>query len=158
MNYAYLFFEGLWGFYSSIEPNSQTCGTSLFLIGKIFINVRIFQNPPCVRVLFAMGLYGLGLIVRHKLFPFRISWRPHNYQLNVTWLFGLSTLGPSTGDPSTIDSFVEQSILLNESVHLMSINGPFIFDSFCLFCQVHPGKFVTSNFLLLQLPPHSMVP
>ena len=40
----------------------------------------------------------------------------------------------------------------------MSINGPFIFDSFCLLCQVHPGKFVTSNFLLLQLPLHSMVP
>ena len=71
-------FWGSLGFYSSVEPISYACATSPFLIGKIFINVRIFKNPPCMRVPFVMGLYGLGLIVRHKLFPFRVSWRPHN--------------------------------------------------------------------------------
>ena len=72
-----VFLESL-GFYSSVESISYACATNLFLIEKIFINVRIFQNPPCVRVLFVVGLYGLGLILRHKLFSFIISWRPHN--------------------------------------------------------------------------------
>ena len=60
------------GFYSSVESISYACTTSLFLIGKIFINVHIFQNPPYVRVQFVVELYGLGLIVRHKLFSFRV--------------------------------------------------------------------------------------
>ena len=134
----YLFFEGLWGFYSRVEPISQTCVTSFFLIGKIFNNVCIFQNPPFVGVLFAVGLYGLELIVRLKLFPFRISWRSHSYQLSATWPFGPSTLGPSTMEPSTIGSIVEQSVLLNGSVHLLSLNGPFMFDRFCM--PSHPSK------------------
>ena len=71
-------FWGYLGFYSSVESISYACATSLFIIRKIFINAHIFQNPPCVRVLFVVGLYGLGLIVRHKLFSFRVSWRPHN--------------------------------------------------------------------------------
>ena len=71
-------FWGSLGFYSSVEPISYAYATSLFLIGKIFINVRIFQNPPYVRVPFVVGLYGLRLIVRHKFFPFRVSWKPHN--------------------------------------------------------------------------------
>ena len=61
------------GFYSSVESIYYACATNLFLIEKIFINVHIF-----LRVLFVVGLYGLGLIVRHKLFPFRVSWRSHN--------------------------------------------------------------------------------
>ena len=91
-----------------------------------------------------MGFYGLGLIVRLKLFPFMISWRPH-YCLSAMWPFGPSTLGPST-----IGSIVEQSILLNESIHLVSLSGLFMFDRFCLCCQVHPSESVTSNFLPLQ--------
>ena len=101
VNYAYLFSKGLWGFYSRVEPNSQTYVTSLFLIGKIFINVHMFQNPSFVGILFSVGFYGLGLIVGLKLFSFRIPWRPHNYRLSDTWPFGLSTLDPSTMDPST---------------------------------------------------------
>ena len=110
------------GFYSSVESNSFACVPSLFLIGKIFINMRIFQNPSNVIVPFVAGLYGLRLIVRRKLFPFRVSWRPYNDLLSVTWLSGQSTLGSFTRDLSTIGSFVKQSILLNESVYLMSIH------------------------------------
>ena len=136
VNYAYLFSKGLLGFYSKVDPNTQTCIISLFLMGKIFINVHIFQNPSFVGVLFAVGLYGLGLIVRLKLFPFRIPWRPHNYQLSAMWPFGLFTLGLSTMDPSTIGSIVEQSVILNESVHLVSLNSLCMFDRFCLCRQV----------------------
>ena len=71
-------FWGSLGFYSSVESISYACAASLFLIGKIFINMRIFLNPPYVKILFVMGLYELGLIVRHRLFSFMISWRPHN--------------------------------------------------------------------------------
>ena len=126
-----MFSEGLWGFYNRVEPISQTCVTSLFLIGKIFINVRMFQNPPFVRVLFVVGLYGLGLIVRLKLFPFRIPWRSHNYQLSAMWPFGPSILSLSIMEPYTIGSIVEQSVLLNEFVHLVSLNGLFMFERFC---------------------------
>ena len=147
----YLFFEGFWGFYSRVEPISQTCVTSFFPIGNIFNNVCIFQNPPFV-VLFAVGLYGLGLIVRLKLFPFRISWRSHSYQLSATWPFGPSTLGPSTMEPSTIGSIVEQSVLLNGSVHLVSLNGPFIFVRFFLCRQVQQSKSITSNLSLFSCP------
>ena len=136
INYAYLFSKGLLGFYSRVDPNSQTCVTSLFLIGKIFINVHIFQNPSFVGVLFVVGLYGLRLIVRLKLFPFKIPWRPHDYQLSVMWPFGPFTLGLSTMDLSTIGSIVEQYVLLNESVHLVSLNSPCMFDRFCLCRQV----------------------
>ena len=68
------FSKGLWGFYSSIEPTSITCITSLFLMEKIFINAHIFQNPFCGRILFILGFDGLGLVLRSKFFPFRISW------------------------------------------------------------------------------------
>ena len=119
-----LVFWGSLGFYSSVEPNFYTCGTSLFLIGKISINVHIFQNPPRVRILFILGLYGLGLIVRRKSFPFRVSWRPHNDQLSAVWPFDSSTLGPFTSDPFTISLFVSH-------------------------CQVHLKGSVTSNFLPL---------
>jgi len=112
-------------FYSSVEPNSYACATSLFLIGKISINVRIFQNPPRVRILFILGLYGLGLIVRRKSFPFRVSWRPHNDQLSAVWPFDSSTLGPFTSDQFTVSPFVSH-------------------------CQVHLKGSVTSNFLPLQ--------
>ena len=80
------------GFYSSVEPNSYASVTSLFLIGKIFINVRILPNPPRIRILFILGFCGLGLFMRHKSFPFRISWRPHNDQFSATWPFDPSTL------------------------------------------------------------------
>ena len=73
-------FWGSLGFYSSVESNSYACATSLFHIGKILINGRISQNPLCIRILFMLGFYGIGLIVRRKLFPFKIPWRPHNYQ------------------------------------------------------------------------------
>ena len=123
-------FWGSLGFYSSVEPISYACATSLFLIEKIFINVRIFQNPPCIRVPFVVGFYGLGLIVRHKLFPFRICWRPRNDQFSATYLFGPSILGPSTLGSSTRDlstiGFFKQFVLLDESVHLMSIHTWFV--------------------------------
>ena len=85
-------FWGSLGFYSSVEPNFYACATSLFLIGKIFINVHILPNPPRIRILFILGFYGLGLFMRHKLFPFRISWRPHNDQFSAMWPFDSSTL------------------------------------------------------------------
>ena len=68
-------FQGLWGFYSSVEPTSISCVGRRFLIGKIIINGRILQNPPHVRILFILRLYELGFTMRHKLFPFRIRWR-----------------------------------------------------------------------------------
>ena len=74
------------------STNSYACATSLFLIGKIFINVHILPNPPRIRILFILGFYGLGLFMRHKLFPFRISWRPHNDQFSAMWPFDSSTL------------------------------------------------------------------
>ena len=86
------FFWGSSGFYSSVESNSFACITSLFLMEKISINARIFQNPLYVRILFILRLYGLGLILRCKSFPFRVSWRPHNDQSSATWPFDLSTL------------------------------------------------------------------
>ena len=79
-------------FVSSVEPNSYACATSLFLIGKIFINVRILPNPPHIRILFILGFYGLWLFVEHKSFPFRISWRSHNDQFSAMWPFNPSTL------------------------------------------------------------------
>ena len=91
---------GSLGFYSCIEPNSFTCTTSLFLMGRILINGRIFQNPPLVRILITLGLYELGLIVCRKYFPFRVSWKQHNDKLGTTWPFDPSTLRPSTCDPS----------------------------------------------------------
>ena len=78
-------------FYSSVESNSYACTTSLFHIGKILINGRIFQNLLRIRILFMLGFYGLGLIVGHKLFSFRISWGPHNEQPSAMWHFGPST-------------------------------------------------------------------
>ena len=80
------------GFYSSVEPNSYAYATSLFLIGKIFINVRILPNPRRIRIIFILGFYRLGLFMTHKLFPFGISWRPHNDQFSATWPFNPSTL------------------------------------------------------------------
>ena len=71
-----LFSEGFLGFYSSVEPTFVSCVGRRFLIGKIIINGRILRNPPHVRILFILGLYELGLIVRCKLFSFRIPWRP----------------------------------------------------------------------------------
>ena len=84
-------FWGSLGFYSSVESNFYACATSLFHIGKILINGRIFQNLLRIRILFMLGFYGLGLIMRRKLFPFKIPWRPHNDQVNATWPFGPST-------------------------------------------------------------------
>ena len=78
------FFWRSLGFYSGVESNSFACARSLFLMEKISINVRISWNPPCVRFLVVLGLYELGLILRRKSFPFRISWRPYNDQLNAT--------------------------------------------------------------------------
>ena len=88
------FFWGSLGFCSDVESNSFACATSLFLMEKIFINACISWNPPFVRFLVVLEIYGLGLIFRHKSFPFRISWRPYNDQLNV--LFDSSTLRPFT--------------------------------------------------------------
>ena len=42
---------GSLGFYSLIEPDSFACRTSLFLMGKILINVCIFQNSTHVGIL-----------------------------------------------------------------------------------------------------------
>ena len=121
-----LVFLGSLGFYSSVESSFEICVISLFLIKKISINVCIFWNPPCVRIPFILGLYGLGFIMRCKLFSFRVSWRSHNDQLSATWPF----------DPSTLCSFTKD---------------PFIFDHFCLPCQVHLNGSITSNFLPLHL-------
>ena len=74
-NCAYLIFWGSLGFYSSIELTSVSCVARCFLMEKIIINGRILGDPPYVRILFVLGLYRLGLIVRRKLFPFRIPWR-----------------------------------------------------------------------------------
>ena len=63
------------GFYSSVELTSVSCVAKCFLIEKIIINGWILRDPPYVRVLFVLGLYRIGLIVRRKLFPFRIPWR-----------------------------------------------------------------------------------
>ena len=84
-------FQGLWVFIVAQNRISLTCATSLFPIGKIFINVRIFQNPPYARILLILGFYELGLIMRRRFFPFGISWRPHNDHFSATWPFGLST-------------------------------------------------------------------
>ena len=86
---------GSLGFYSSVESDFYACATSLFHIGKILINGRIFKNPLCVRILLMMVFYKLGLIVRRKSFPFRIPWRPHNEQIRATWPIGPSTLDQS---------------------------------------------------------------
>ena len=130
INYAYLFFEGLWVFIVVQSQNTFACATSLFHIEKISINACIFQNPHCVRILFILGLYELGLNLKRKSFPFRVSWRPHNDQLSATWPFDSSTLCPFTQDPSTISLFAQHSVHLSGSV--------------------------TSNFLPLQLAPHPM--
>ena len=42
----------------------------------------------------------------HKLFPFRISWRPHNDQFSATWPFDPSTPNLCILDPSTSSPFV----------------------------------------------------
>ena len=44
VNYAYLIYEGLGGFYSSIEPTPISWAERSFLIEKILINVRILQD------------------------------------------------------------------------------------------------------------------
>ena len=75
VNYAYLVFLRALGFYSSVESTFVSCIGRHFLIGKIIINGCILRNPPHVRILFILRLYELGLIVRCKLFPFRIPWR-----------------------------------------------------------------------------------
>jgi len=84
-------FWGSLGFYSGVELNYYACVASLFHIGKILINECIFQNLLCIRIIFVLGFYRLGLTVRRKSFPFRISWGPHNEQLSATWPFGPST-------------------------------------------------------------------
>lgn len=68
-------FLGAFGFYSDVEPTFLSCVGSLFLMEKIIINGRISRDPSHVRILVILRLYRLGLIVRHKLFPFRITWR-----------------------------------------------------------------------------------
>jgi len=78
-------------FLSGVELNYYACVASLFLIRKILINERIFWNLLRIRILFASGFYGLGLTVGCKLFPFRISWGPHNEQPSAMWPFGPST-------------------------------------------------------------------
>ena len=60
-------------FYSSVELTSVSCVASLFLIEKILINVCILRNPSRFGILFISGLYRLGLIVRRKPFPFRVT-------------------------------------------------------------------------------------
>ena len=89
-------------FYSCVEPISFACGTSLFLMGKILINGRIFQKPPRARILITLRLYELGLIVCGKYFPFRVSWKLHIDKLGTTWPFDPSMLCSSTHDPSII--------------------------------------------------------
>ena len=64
------------GFYSSVEPISVSCVASIFLREKILVNVRILGDPSHAGILFILGLYELGLIVRHKFFPFRTPWGP----------------------------------------------------------------------------------
>ena len=88
--YVPIFWRSL-GFYSGVELNYYACVASLFHIGKILINECIFQNLLCIRILFVLGFYRLGLTVRRKSFPFRISWGPHNEQLSATWPFVPST-------------------------------------------------------------------
>ena len=78
------------GFYSGLEMNYYTCVASPFHIGKILTSERIFQNLLCIRILFVLGFYGLGLTVGRKSCLFRISWGPHNEQLSATWPFGSS--------------------------------------------------------------------
>ena len=122
------------GFYSCIERNSFACKTSLFLMGRILINGRIFQNPSRARILITLGLYELGLIVCRKYFPFRVSWKLHIDKLGAMWPFDLSTLCPSTRDSSIIRPLAQ-----HRQVHLE-------FGPSCLI-------------FLLQLPlsPHGVV-
>ena len=70
-------FWGSLGFYSSVELSSKTCDASLFLVENIFTNVHIVQNPPYIRILLILGLYGLGFIMKCKWFPFKVSWKSH---------------------------------------------------------------------------------
>ena len=101
------------GFYSCVEPNSFTCRTSLFLMGRILINGRIFQNPPRARILITLGLYEVGLIVCRKYFPFWVSWKLHIDKLGTTRPFDPSTLCTSTRDSSIIRTFAQ-----HRQVHL----------------------------------------
>ena len=141
-----IFWESL-DFYSSVELISYACATSLSLIRNIFINVRIFQNPPYVRVLFVVGLYGLGLIVRHKLFSFRVSWEPHNGV--PRGFLSLSTLGPSTRFVHKGSVYYWLIWAVRPSIWICSY--PFIFDSSCLCREIHSSESVTSDFFPLQI-------
>ena len=121
-------FWGFLGFYSNVESISYACATSLFLIGKIFINVHIFQNPPYVRVLFVVELYGLGFLRVHIM----ISRVPRGF-------FGPSTLGSSIRASSTTGSSKE-FVLLDESVNLMSVHTWSIHIWQLLFMPSDPSK------------------
>ena len=110
-NCAYLIFWGPLGFYSSVELTSVSCVAKCFLIEKIIINGWILRDPPYVRVLFVLGLYRIGLIVRRKLFPFRIPWRslkPSGCHMSIICspLSSSSAWGPSLLLGLSILSFV----------------------------------------------------
>ena len=50
MNYAYLGLQGFWGFYSSIGLTSVSWPRRSFLVGEIFFNLHILQNPLLIGV------------------------------------------------------------------------------------------------------------
>ena len=92
-----------------LHHKSFPCG------GDLHQCAYIPESSQCQN-LFTLGLYGLGLILKRKSFPFRVSWKPHNDQLSATWPFDLSTLCPFTQDPFTISPFAQQSVYLSGSV------------------------------------------
>ena len=82
-NCAYLFLEGFWVF---IVAQGQTplLAEQVFSLWERYSLMHVYS-----RILLMLGFYKLGLIVCHKYFPFKVSWRPHNNGLDATWLFDL---------------------------------------------------------------------
>ena len=83
----YLNLWGLLGFYSSIELTSVPWRRGSFLIGKIFINTRILQDPFLVRILLIRvnrGVQDVSLYIH--------SWRPSKAMLDLSQV----SFSPST--------------------------------------------------------------
>ena len=76
------FFLRIFGFLQQCRANFRFLRSKSFLIEKILINVRILRDLSRVAILFILGLYRLGLVMRHKPFPFRVTWR----SLKIRWM------------------------------------------------------------------------
>ena len=102
------FFLRIFGFLQQCRANFRFLRSKSFLIEKILINVRILRDLSCVGILFILGLYRLGLVMRHKPFPFRVTWRslkirwmPRGLQIHLPcvcalWIRSLSAHSPRT--------------------------------------------------------------